>query len=71
MEIHIGQQIKEELHRQGRSVTWFARQLCCARENVYHIFKRQNIDYELLVRISRILGHNFLQDLANQFDTKV
>ena len=33
---HIGQIIEKELHRQERSVTWFARRLYCDRTNVYN-----------------------------------
>jgi len=57
--IHIGEIIKEELHRQDRSVTWLARKLYCDRTNVYNIFKRQSIDTETLLRISAILEHDF------------
>lgn len=39
--IHIGQLIESELHRQERSVSWFAQKLCCERTNVYSIFKRK------------------------------
>lgn len=57
--IHIGHLIEAELHRQERSVTWFAKKLYCDRTNVYSIFKRQSIDTELLLRISRVLNHDF------------
>ncbi len=57
--IHIGKIIEAELHRQERSVTWFANKLYCDRTNIYSIFKRKSIDTELLLRISGILGHNF------------
>lgn len=57
--IHIGQEIKTELQRQERSVSWFAKKLYCDRTNVYSIFKRQSIDTELLLRISQILNQNF------------
>ena len=57
--VHIGQLIEEELHKQERSVTWFAKKLCYERTNVYSIFKRESIDTALLVRISQILHHNF------------
>ena len=46
--IHIGELIEKELHRQERSVTWFANKLYCDRSNVYSIFKRQSIDTDLL-----------------------
>ena len=60
--LHIGQLIKEELERQERTVSWFARKLYCDRSNVYKIFKRPTIDTELLLRISVILNHDFFAD---------
>ena len=58
-DIHIGQLIKDELERQERSVSWFARKL---RSNIYKIFKRSTIDTELLMRISVVLNHDFFSD---------
>ena len=58
-DIHIGQLIKDELERQERSVSWFARKLYCDRSNIYKIFKRSTIDTELLMRISVVLNHDF------------
>jgi len=62
--IHIGQLIEHTLHEQGRTVTWFATQLCCTRPNVYKIFGKESIDTCLLWRISRILSHDFFHDLS-------
>lgn len=62
--LHIGQHISRTLREQGRTVTWFARQLCCTRPNVYKIFAKENIDVSLLWRISCILGHDFFHDLS-------
>ncbi len=59
MPIHIGKEIKAELVRQERGVTWLADKLHCDRTNVYDIFKRQGIDTRLLERISVILHRNF------------
>lgn len=59
--LHIGELIQEELHRQERTVSWFARKLFCDRTNVYNIFQRKSIDTELLLRISLILNHNFFK----------
>jgi hypothetical protein len=63
----IGEQIKKELQRQERTVAWFARKLNCNRQNVYDIFKRNNIDTELLLRISLILNTNFFSFFSNEF----
>ena len=69
--IHIGQLIEAELHRQERSVTWFAKKLYCDRTNVYKIFKKQSIDTELLWRISIILDCNFFKIYEETFSAKV
>lgn len=66
--VHIGSLIKEELHRQGRSVGWFAKELYCDRTNVYHIFKRASLDTELLFRISQLLQYDFFQYYTSQID---
>lgn len=63
----IGQLIEEELRRQERTVAWFARKLCCNRQNVYDIFRRTNIDAELLLRISIVLRRNFFDEYAAQY----
>lgn len=64
--MHIGRHIKETVEKQGRSHSWFARQLNMVRPNVYNIYLRSSVDSELLQRISVVLGHNFLQDLAQE-----
>lgn len=56
---HIGNLIREELERQERTVSWFARKLNCDRSNIYKIFRRSTIDTEQLLRISQILHCDF------------
>jgi plasmid maintenance system antidote protein VapI len=64
--IHIGSIIRKELTQQERSVTWFARKLCCERANVYKIFNKQSLDTELLQRISLILNYDFFQHYSDK-----
>lgn len=64
--MHIGKHIEEVFREQGRKVSWFAEKLSCDRRNVYKIFERESIDTALLSKISTILNHNFLQDLAEE-----
>lgn len=66
-DLRIGQRIHEELKRQGRTVTWLARQLCMERTSLYYTFRQNSIDMELLMRISAFIGHNFLQDVADVY----
>ncbi len=72
MAIHIGKEIKAELLRQERGVSWLADKLHCDRTNVYDIFKREGIDTRLLERISVILNRNFFslyyQDDSNDVE---
>ena len=68
MGIHIGHLIKSEFERQGRRAMWLASELNCNRANVYNIFNRDNIDIARLIKISKVLQHNFFQDIANLID---
>ncbi len=61
MSVHIGSHIEKVLREQGRSVSWFAKQINCERTNVYSIFNRSTIDTDLLLRISKVLSYNFFQ----------
>lgn len=66
--VHIGQIIESELHKQERSVTWFASKLYCDRTNVYSIFKRKSIDTELLLRICCILNCNLFSHYTSELN---
>ena len=68
--MHIGKKIKTVVRSQGRSVSWLAAQIPCDRSNIYNIHKRDTIDVKLLMRLSDILGHNFLQDLLDEMETE-
>ena len=63
MRTKIGQLIKEEVERQGLTADQFAGLISTSRTNVYHIFNRENIDMELLIRISNALHRNFFTEL--------
>ena len=66
----IGILIKEELEKQERSITWFARKLSCDRSNIYRLFQKESIDTNLLVRISILLGKDFFSDLSDYVKEK-
>ena len=66
-EMRIGQRIHNELKRQGRTVTWLAQQLDLERPSLYYTFRQNSIDMELLMRISFVLNHNFLFDVAGVY----
>ena len=63
--MNVGEKIKIELKKQGRTARWLAEQIPCERTNVYKIFRRPDIDTDLLQRISVILKHDFFKDLSD------
>ncbi len=69
--IHIGSVIKDKFDELGLPVSWFAKELCCDRTNVYSIFKRESIDTSLLVKISLILNHDFFKCYSDDLRDKI
>lgn len=60
----IGELIELEVRRQNIAITDFAEMICCRRNNVYDIFRRDNLDIKLLKNISKVLNRNFFKELA-------
>ena len=57
--VNIGQTIREEMDRTGRTVTWLSKQLGTNRMACYRIFNSFSIDTQMLLRISVLLGRDF------------
>lgn len=68
--IHIGQLIREELDRQGRSVGWLAKQLGRSRSVVYRFVANNSLDTEVVANISRILHRDFFKELSDDIDVE-
>ena len=66
--IHIGQLIREELKKQGRTVSWFTKQLNFSRSNVYKIFEKPTLDTAMLMQISKLLNVDFFQYYTEELD---
>ncbi len=66
MPIHIGKKIKDELHKQGISITDFAGKVNRSRNVVYDIFKRESIDTNLLNAIGKTLKCDFFSMYSSQ-----
>lgn len=63
----IGELIEYEVRKQEIEITEFAKLINCKRNNVYNIFDRNTIDVALLARISKVLNHNFFDDVAKDY----
>ena len=64
--IHVGDMVKCVFAQKPRSCTvaWLARNLNCDRSNIYDIFTRQSLDTGLLIRLSKVLDHDFFADIS-------
>jgi len=63
-EICIGERIREIFEKSDISISQFADLLHCDRANVYNLFRRKKIDIELLLEVSEVLNHNFVEEVC-------
>lgn len=61
----IGQFIKDEVEKQKIKVVDFAEMLYCSTNNIYKIYNKANLDIGLLAQISKVLKHDFFEDISN------
>ena len=64
-DLHIGKAIRKVLDERQMSVVSFAERLSCSRVNAYRIFANRTIDSGQLLKISRILDHDFFKDYSD------
>lgn len=60
-DFHIGQLIRAELTRQGRTITWLSQQIGYTRENLYKIMRRKWIYTDVLFKICDALDYDFFK----------
>lgn len=65
--MHIGSLIRSVLNEKRITVREFAVMANSERTNMYRILDRESIDLSVLERYSRILDHNFFQDLSEEY----
>jgi transcriptional regulator with XRE-family HTH domain len=59
--LHIGKLIKEKMEADGMTVAELGRRLNRSSQSVYHIFRSESIDTELLAGVSKALGTDFFR----------
>ena len=69
-QLHIGEQIKAQLHRNGQTNDWLAQQLSCNIRTVTKIFHKRTIDTQQLMRISEILDFDFFKIFSDNFNSR-
>lgn len=68
VDIQIGQVIKYELRRQGKSNKWLAERIHVNPRTINKIFLKNIIDTNQLMIISRALGVDFFKHFSVQFE---
>lgn len=63
--VHIGNMVRAELERQGKSVAWLAEQLNMQRPNCYRLLRSQSIHTDQLRQLSVLLKHDFFADCVS------
>ena len=65
--IHIGNEIRKRLNEMDLSVTWLADEIGCCNSNLTKKLSRSQMRYDLLMRISVALGHDFFALYSSEF----
>ncbi|MBR3566270.1 MAG: XRE family transcriptional regulator [Paludibacteraceae bacterium] len=68
--IHIGEVVRAELYRQGKTVSWLARQIGTNRMAIYRVFESPSIDTSQLMRLSIALNTNFFALYSEKYRQK-
>ena len=61
--IHIGALVKKFVKENNINASELARKLGKTRQNLYDLYKRDDIGVKELLSISKVLNHNFLADI--------
>jgi hypothetical protein len=63
--IHIGEEIRQQLKEQERSIRWLAQKVGCDQSNLNKKLQCSSIDTGLLSEISKVLEVDFFMKLSN------
>ena len=68
--IEIGNIVKEKLKEKDLKIAWLARQVHCDESNFCKKLKNNDINNDLLYRISEILHEDFFAYFSNELNKK-
>ena len=61
--IHIGKLVQSFVKENHINSAQLARDICKTRQNMYDLYKRDDVEVKLLLSISEALKHNFFEDI--------
>lgn len=62
--VHMGNMVRTELERQGKTIAWLAEQLNMQCPNCYRLLRSQSMNTDMLRRVSILLEHDFFADCS-------
>lgn len=65
-DIHIGSLIKNFVKEKHINSAELARKIGKTRQNIYDLYKRDDVEVKLLLAISEALNHDFINDICPQ-----
>lgn len=66
--IKIGELIRLQVDKAGIPIKDFAKRMDKTRSVAYNIFEREDMSTDIVRKASDLLGHNFFQDLAKEYN---
>jgi predicted transcriptional regulator len=65
-EIHIGQLIKKVVRESNIKDVDFAKKISKSKQNVYDLYKRNDVEVKLLLTVSQALDYDFFQHFSKR-----
>lgn len=65
-DVHIGSVVRKIFEEKQMTIVSFARELGCDRTCIYSLFDKKSIDTDQLIRVSKVLNHNFLLEYFDE-----
>lgn len=67
-QIHVGRLIEVYIRQNNINASDLARKLGMSRQNIYDLYKRDDLGVKEILSISKILNHDFLKDIVEDYD---
>jgi DNA-binding XRE family transcriptional regulator len=66
-DVHIGHTFEQVIRRDRLGISELARRLDVSRRTIYNWFETQNLSFEIVFKVGRIIGHDFSQEFPQLF----
>ncbi len=68
--IHKGETVEKAIRNSGIPITQIAKKLGISRQQIYNLFEKDAVEWELLVKLGRIINYDFgiEHDVSNKAD---